>query len=84
MKRFSRLLFQEGLREREQQRNSLHHQRLASERQAEENRETRLKDRENARQTRFNTIKRDIDKQKELRIHVKRQNEQRYRASILP
>lgn len=47
-------------------------------------REDQLKHRELDRQTRIQRIKGEAERRKEMRIHVKQQNEQRYRASILP
>ena len=75
---------QEGFREREEQRRKLHHDRLVADQQLEERRKTHLKERENAKQTLLDSIKRDTDRQKEMRIHIKKQNQQKYRASILP
>ena len=75
---------QSGLKDREQKRVEAHHNRLETERRMGIDREDQLKHRELDRQTRIQRIKREAERRKEMRIHVKQQNEQRYRASILP
>ena len=47
-------------------------------------REEQMKQRELDRQSRIDKIKSTAEQRKEMRIHVKQQNEQKYRASILP
>lgn len=61
-----------------------HHDRLVSERRMEQERDEQMKQREMDRQTRIDKIKSTAERRKELRIHVKQQTEQKYRASILP
>ena len=61
-----------------------HHERLVNERQEEQGREARLRSQEHARQATRDKIKTDAERKKEMRIHVKQQKEQTYRASILP
>lgn len=43
-----------------------------------------MKLREIDRQTRTDKMKNTAEQRKEMRIHIKQQNEQKYRASILP
>jgi len=61
-----------------------HHDRLVTERRMGQNKEDQLKQREMERQARVDKIKNNAERRKELRIHVKQQNEQKYRTSILP
>lgn len=62
----------------------MHHDRLVAERRMGEEREEQLKQREMERQMKLDKIKSTAERRKEMRIHVKQQNEQKYRASILP
>lgn len=61
-----------------------HHDRLVTERRMGQNREDQLKQREVERQAKIDKIKSTAEQRKEMRIHVKQQNEQKYRAIILP
>ena len=78
------LTYQERFRAREEKRVETHHERLESEKKVEQNRESRLRDQERSRQTQSDKHKTDAERRKELRIHIKQQNQQTYRASILP
>ena len=49
-----------------------------------EEREEQMKQREMERQMKLDKIKSTAERRKEMRIHVKQQNEQKYRATILP
>ena len=62
----------------------MHHDRLVTERSMGAAREEQMKQREVERQARLDKIKNTAERRKEMRIHVKQQNEQKYRASILP
>lgn len=73
-----------GLKDREQKRVDMHHDRLVTERSMGAVREEQMKQREVERQERLDKIKNTAERRKEMRIHVKQQNEQKYRASILP
>ncbi|KAJ7333601.1 hypothetical protein OS493_017143 [Desmophyllum pertusum] len=73
-----------GLKDREQRRADTHHDRLVTERRVGLDREEQLKQREVDRQTRIEKTKHTAERRKDMRIHVKQQNEQKYRASILP
>lgn len=73
-----------GLKDREQRRVEAHHDRLVTERRMGLDREDQLRQREMERQARIDKIKNTAERRKEMRIHVKQQNEQKYRASILP
>jgi len=73
-----------GLKDREQRRVEAHHDRLVTERRMGLDREDQLKQREMERQARIDKIKNTAERRKEMKIHVKQQNEQKYRASILP
>lgn len=73
-----------GLKDREQRRVEAHHDRLVTEGRMGLDREDQLRQREMERQARIDKIKNTAERRKEMRIHVKQQNEQKYRASILP
>jgi len=73
-----------GLKDREQRRVDAHHDRLVTERRRDQERDEQMKQREDDRQRRIDKIKNTAERRKEMRIHVKQQNEQKYRASILP
>lgn len=62
----------------------MHHDRLVAERRMGEEREEQMKQREMERQMKLDKIKSTAERRKEMRILVKQQNEQKYRASILP
>lgn len=71
-------------KDREQRRVDAHHDRLVNERRMENGREEKMKQREIDRQSKLDKIKNTAERRKEMRIHIKQQNEQKYRASILP
>lgn len=62
----------------------MHHDRLVAEKRMGEEREEQMKQREMERQMKLDKIKSTAERRKKMRIHVKQQNEQKYRASILP
>lgn len=75
--------FQDGLKEREQKRYEAHHNRLVSESQSAEQRERRLKVQAKARDNKLEKIKSDSERYKEMRLSIKKQNRDKYVASVL-